>query len=74
MKDLIFSMEVLNLVDSNGALVENGRVFPDSYYDTVGVFEPAGWNSYENSSFEIYNWKPWTEKQIDLSSKVGQKS
>ncbi len=68
-----FSMEVLNLVDSNGVFVENGRVFPDSYYDTVGVFEPAGWNSYENSSFEIYNWKPWTEKQIDLSSKVGQK-
>ncbi|MDD2577749.1 MAG: hypothetical protein PHV76_09635, partial [Bacteroidales bacterium] len=57
--------------DSNGVLVENGRVFPDAYYDTVGVNSPVGWNTF--GSYTAYNWKPWTEKLIDLSSKVGQK-
>ncbi|HBN04240.1 MAG TPA: hypothetical protein DD434_00420, partial [Bacteroidales bacterium] len=66
-----YSIEVLNLIDSNGMLIENGRVFPDAYYDTVGVNSPVGWNTF--GSYTVYNWKPWTEKQIDLSSKVGQK-
>jgi subtilisin-like proprotein convertase family protein len=66
-----FSIEVLNLVDSNGVFVENGRVFPDSYYDTIGVLTPSGWNYSESNP--NYNWKPWTEMKLDLSSKIGQK-
>jgi len=66
-----FSIEVLNLVDSNGVYVENGRVFPDSYYDTIGVLTPSGWNYSESNP--NYNWKPWTEMKLDLSSKIGQK-
>ncbi len=66
-----FSIEVLNLVDSNGVFVENGRVLHDSYYDTIGVHTPSGWNYFESNP--NYNWKPWTEMKLDLSSKIGQK-
>ncbi|MDD4528788.1 MAG: fibronectin type III domain-containing protein, partial [Bacteroidales bacterium] len=68
-----YSLEVINLVDSNGVYVENGRVFPDAYYDTIGVYSPTGWNSTNQPFPNAFNWKPWTKMNLDLSSKIGQK-
>ncbi|MFA6200636.1 MAG: fibronectin type III domain-containing protein [Bacteroidales bacterium] len=68
-----FTLEVLNLDYSNGSYVENGRVTPDAYYDTIGVYSPAGWNNSLDQTSTKFYWKPWTKMQVDLSSKIGQK-
>lgn len=68
-----YTLEVVDLIEFNGQYVEGSRVLPEAYYDTIGSYDPMGWNSTDGSFTDRFNWKPWTKMELDLSSKIGQK-